>query len=185
VYAERLFAAGGVEQVTIRQIALASGQGNVSAVQYHFGSKDQLLEQILAEHMEALDLRRRSLMDEQELAADAPDLEGLLRILVEPLVEKLESVSGRAYLMIQAQRKPADIPMPAKKLLTTRIRRAVGGEQSDPFAEEFAFLLLFGALNDRARAVKKRGASATVDRELGDALVQALAGMLRGMALAR
>lgn len=179
--AERLFATDGVEKVTLRQIAAASGQGNVSAVQYHFGSKEELLEQILAEHMGPLDHRRRELMDERELSGQALELEDLLRILVDPLVEKLDSVSGRAYLAIQAQRNPAGVPMPATKLLSSRIRRSLDGDSVHPMADRFAVLLLFGALRDHARAGKGRGGVSAEYAELADALVSALAGLFRGM----
>src|SRR3954452_13580700 len=45
--AERLFATAGVHQTTTRQIVEAAGQRNVSAVTYHFGSRDALLAAIL------------------------------------------------------------------------------------------------------------------------------------------
>lgn len=42
-----LFAKKGIDAVSMRQIALASGQSNVAAIQYHFGNKDQLLAEVL------------------------------------------------------------------------------------------------------------------------------------------
>ena len=41
--AERLFAERGIDGVSLRQIGTAAGNGNNSAVQYHFGSKERLL----------------------------------------------------------------------------------------------------------------------------------------------
>ena len=41
--AERLFAIRGVHETTTREITEAAGQRNVSAVTYHFGSRDALL----------------------------------------------------------------------------------------------------------------------------------------------
>src|SRR4051794_41890454 len=40
--AEALFAERGIEGVSLRQIGAAAGNGNNSAVQYHFGTKDRL-----------------------------------------------------------------------------------------------------------------------------------------------
>ena len=38
--AERLFARRGLYQVTVREITEAAGQRNVSALNYHFGSRE-------------------------------------------------------------------------------------------------------------------------------------------------
>src|SRR3546814_12753028 len=41
--AERLFGEHGVDAISVRQITLAAGQSNNSAVAHHFGSKEDLL----------------------------------------------------------------------------------------------------------------------------------------------
>ena len=41
--AEQLFAAHGVDGVSLRQITREAGQRNTTALQYHFGSRDGLL----------------------------------------------------------------------------------------------------------------------------------------------
>ena len=48
--AEQLFAQQGVDRVSLREIAIAAGQRNVSAATYHFGSKRELIETILERH---------------------------------------------------------------------------------------------------------------------------------------
>ena len=45
--AERLFALQGVAATTIRQINAAAGQRNQSAIHYHFGSRDGILDAIM------------------------------------------------------------------------------------------------------------------------------------------
>ncbi len=45
--AERLFARRGLYQVTVREITEAAEQRNVSALSYHFGSREGLLDAIL------------------------------------------------------------------------------------------------------------------------------------------
>jgi AcrR family transcriptional regulator len=84
--AERLFAMHGVDGVPLRQIGTAAGMGNKSAVQYHFGSKEALLEAILASRLEHL-TRRRILLEARMLVDD-------LRSVVEahqlPLMELAE-----------------------------------------------------------------------------------------------
>jgi len=61
--AERLFAERGVDGVSLRQIGAAAGSGNNSAVQYHFGSKDQLIQAIFEYRLPRLYERRRQLVD--------------------------------------------------------------------------------------------------------------------------
>ena len=56
--AERLFATRGVYQVTVREIVNAAGQRNVSALTYHFGSREGLLEAILIQHGDPTDVAR-------------------------------------------------------------------------------------------------------------------------------
>ena len=47
--AEGLFADYGIEAVSARQIALAAGQRYLSAIRYHFGTKDDLIVALLAQ----------------------------------------------------------------------------------------------------------------------------------------
>ena len=62
--AEKLFALYGIEGVSLRQIGAAAGNGNNSAVQYHFGSKDQLVQAIFQHRMPGLHQRRTLLIAE-------------------------------------------------------------------------------------------------------------------------
>ena len=41
--AERLFAERGIDNVSIREIVRASGQSNLSAAHYHFGTREALV----------------------------------------------------------------------------------------------------------------------------------------------
>jgi AcrR family transcriptional regulator len=66
--AERLFALHGIDGVSLRQIGAAAGNANNSAVQYHFGSKDKLIEAIFACRLPRLH-QRRSLL----IAMRSPD----------------------------------------------------------------------------------------------------------------
>jgi len=63
--AERLFARHGIEGVSLRQIGAAAGNGNNSAVQYHFGSKDQLIQAIFEDRLPRLHERRKLLIAER------------------------------------------------------------------------------------------------------------------------
>ncbi|MGX7677947.1 TetR/AcrR family transcriptional regulator [Jatrophihabitans sp. DSM 45814] len=60
--AERLFAQHGVQGVSLRQIGAAAGNANNSAVQYHFGTKQQLVQAIYEYRLTGLCTRREELI---------------------------------------------------------------------------------------------------------------------------
>ena len=64
--AERLFAERGYEGVSLREIGAAAGSGNNSAVQYHFGSKEQLVVAIFENRLTYIDDRRAILIAQLE-----------------------------------------------------------------------------------------------------------------------
>src|SRR5690606_16402397 len=79
--------------MSLRVVQQESGQRNKSAAQYHFGSRDGLIEAVLATRMGAVNERRRELLDaidrdDRELGADGDtgDRASRLRRLVEALV---------------------------------------------------------------------------------------------------
>lgn len=98
--AERLFARGGIEGVTSREIVEAAQQRNVSAVTYHFGSREGLLLEILSRRGGPVDAergRRRSSLDAK------PSVLELVECLVAPYAALLDDQGGRSYLRIVAQ----------------------------------------------------------------------------------
>jgi AcrR family transcriptional regulator len=180
--AEKLFAREGFDRVTLRQIARASGQGNVAAVQYHFGSKEGLLAAIVDAHRAGIDEERRVLLEESEARGQGEDLSTLLRILIEPLARKLDSPSGRAYLRIQAQGLGNEKMRPATRVMVQRIGRIfdrLEGLEPNRYRDRFGILLLFHALADRARQEENGGATRN-DRKLFErALSESLHGLYR------
>lgn len=99
--AERLFAERGIAGVSLRQVGTAAGQRNNSAAQYHFGSRQGLVEAIVAVRSAPIDTRRAALL--AGLTAH-PTLEDLLRVVVLPLAETIGSdAAGSYYLRFLAQ----------------------------------------------------------------------------------
>lgn len=98
--AMRLFAERGVFEVSLAQIVREAGQRNASAVHYHFGSRDQLLIEILAPTVEQLrDRRRQMLAALDQLAADDP--RPVVEAIVTPLLELAhQGWQGRAWMKI-------------------------------------------------------------------------------------
>jgi AcrR family transcriptional regulator len=101
--AERLFATRGVYQVTVREIVNAAGQRNVSALTYHFGSREGLLEAILIQHGDPTDVARGEHL--ARIGRDAATRE-LVDALVVPYAAHLATPDGRDYLRIVAQLAP-------------------------------------------------------------------------------
>jgi AcrR family transcriptional regulator len=84
--AERLIAAHGLAGVSLRQIGAASGNGNNSAVIYHFGTKEQLVEAIFEYRLPRLRDRRAFLIEERR----PTDLRGWLECQVRAVLEQSE-----------------------------------------------------------------------------------------------
>jgi len=76
-----LFAANGIGATSLREIRLAAGQGNVAALQYHFGDKQGLLRALLDRELPVLVDRRRALLP------DAHDLRSIAAVFVLPFAE--------------------------------------------------------------------------------------------------
>ncbi|HEY4362115.1 MAG TPA: TetR/AcrR family transcriptional regulator [Bryobacteraceae bacterium] len=87
--AEKLFALNGFKPTSLRDIT-AEAQVNLAAVNYHFQSKDSLIDAVIARRMEPVGRRRIEMLD-----AAGPDatLEQILTAFLAPVFEfKVESV---------------------------------------------------------------------------------------------
>jgi len=101
--AEVLFAERGLDGVSLNEITKASGQRNASALHYHFGGKDGLLEAILDKHQPSIDDERQRMLDKLDPTKE-PSLRSLVEILVLPLVAKLDDPDGGAeFIRVMAQ----------------------------------------------------------------------------------
>lgn len=100
--AEQLFAARGIESVSLREIARSAGAKNVMSVQYHFTDREGVLAAILDKHLPAVEARRHALLDDAESQAP-PAMRTLAAALVTPLAAKLDDADGgRAFLRVYA-----------------------------------------------------------------------------------
>jgi AcrR family transcriptional regulator len=84
--AERMFADHGVDGVSMRQIGTAVGSGNNSAVLYHFGSKEKLVQAIFEYRLPRLRERRGALIAERQPS----DLRGWLECQIAVVLEQSE-----------------------------------------------------------------------------------------------
>jgi AcrR family transcriptional regulator len=88
--AERLVAERGIHAVSVREVVLAADQRNNSAVTYHFGSRQGLLDAVWALRSGPINVRRADLLAEARLRATPPRLEDLVRAYVVPLIEEVD-----------------------------------------------------------------------------------------------
>ena len=101
--AETLFATRGIDAVSLREITVAAGVRNSTALQYHFGDREGILRAVLRKHYPDVELRRHALLDEYETGATS-ELRPLVAAFVRPAASKLaDQDGGREYLRIMAQ----------------------------------------------------------------------------------
>jgi AcrR family transcriptional regulator len=101
--AEQLFAAHGIDGVSLREINRAAGQSNTGAVQYHFGDRDGLVRALIDKHRRDTEPRRHALLDQYE-EAGSDDLRALAAALVSPMASKLSDPNGgREYLQVSSE----------------------------------------------------------------------------------
>lgn len=102
--AEQLWGERGIEGVSMREIRLAAGQRNTSALQFHFGDRDGLLLALAQRHLpEVAAIQERlyaTLIAEQR----TDEFEGLVEVLVRPNADYLHrGPSARAWVKLSAE----------------------------------------------------------------------------------
>src|ERR1035438_37373 len=80
--AQLLFARNGVDAVTVQQIVAAAGQRNNAALHYHFGSKEELIRQLVVDGAAVLDERRRGMLRDIEARGGPATIREVLQVLV-------------------------------------------------------------------------------------------------------
>ena len=83
----RLFAERGVDGVTVREIATASGQKNHGVVGYYYGSKEALVREIIVDGAIAIDQRRNALLDELEAKRGPKTVREVVDVLIFPAAD--------------------------------------------------------------------------------------------------
>jgi AcrR family transcriptional regulator len=83
--AERLFAQNGIAGTTVRDITGGAG-ANVASVNYYFGSREALLQAVIARRQEPLNEERLRLLAEAAPAGEPPQLRAVLHALAAPCV---------------------------------------------------------------------------------------------------
>lgn len=119
--ASTVFLDEGFELATVREITLRADV-NVSAINYYFGSKDELLHAVLDRLMEPYTQAR---LDALDAAGEHPALERIVEALVRPMVELSRDASGArplTRLIQQVRARPSEASL---RFFTQRVDVAV------------------------------------------------------------
>jgi AcrR family transcriptional regulator len=104
--AERLFAEHGIAAVSNRQVSEAAGQGNHYAVGYHFGTRADLVREIVRRRGTAMEQLRTRMLDG---ITDAADLRAWVSCLVRPATDHLAALPAPTWyarFVAQADTEP-------------------------------------------------------------------------------
>lgn len=99
--AQRLFAERGIDGVSIDQILAAAGQRNKASLHYHFGTKLDLVRELVVDGAKVIDAKRQAMLDQLERDGHLTARK-LMEALVLPVLE-LYAITGQAtYLRMIA-----------------------------------------------------------------------------------
>jgi AcrR family transcriptional regulator len=101
--AERIVAERGLPAMSLRKVQEAAGQANRTAAQYHFGSRDGLIDAILSERMGPVDAERRRMLDVLDTAGATAGVRELVEVLVLPVAKLSIARPGSRYARFLAQ----------------------------------------------------------------------------------
>lgn len=187
-FAERRFAEHGVEGISLRHLSAGAGAGNVSAVQYHFGSKDGLIAAIFAHRLPDMQTRRDLLVQERK----PNDLRSWVGCQVTTVLQQSD-LPGSRYLGFAAMvnrddrrdgltRIPDDLRIPVVEFhrhIEEQLHALPRRLRAHRTAQAMNLLLTAGA--DRERAHAHQQPTLPVEIETGD-LIDGVVGFLEAAA---
>jgi len=100
---ERMMGTQGIDQPSLQDIAAEAGQANKFAVQYHFGSREGLLDAIFALRMRNIQARRLELMGQAEAQGLDRDLACLIEAVFIPMSEQIDEAGRHSYARLVLQ----------------------------------------------------------------------------------
>jgi AcrR family transcriptional regulator len=101
--AERLIGQHGFDGVSLQQIAVEAGHSNKFAVQYHFGSKNGVVDAVFATRLPRIDERRRKIFEALKANKRELTVRTLFWVLFQPVYDEVDSQGAHAYARFAAQ----------------------------------------------------------------------------------
>lgn len=99
--AEVLFAQRGFEGASLRQLTAAAGV-NLAAVNYHFGSKEKLVEQVFRRRLDTLNAQRMAALA-KAMGSGHATLEDVVEAFIRPALELSHDESGSLFMRVLAR----------------------------------------------------------------------------------
>jgi AcrR family transcriptional regulator len=189
VTAERLFAEHGVQVVSNRHISEAAGQGNNAAVNYHFGTKVDLVRAITRKRSERVERLRAELVEAVGGPGELRDWVACLVLPTTTYLRELGSPTWFARFTAQVLTDPAlraivaeeSLTSPALKQVVAGLNRNLAALPPDVRAErgDMARQLLIHMTAERERALAEDTATPRASwDEAGAGLIDAITGLL-------
>ena len=184
--AEWLFAEHGISSVSNRQIGAAAGQGNTSAVGYHFGAKEELIRALIRRFDGEAEVFRAAMVNQ---IGDSAQLRDWVRCLVLPYTETLAArrpPTWYARLNAQIMADPVLRNIQLEEAVSASLQQVIRGlEVSTPELpaavlrerELMASHILIQTCADFERGQADAPASGKTWRKVGSGLVDALVGL--------
>ncbi len=101
--AEIAFARDGIDGASLREIAAKAGQRNHHAVQYHFGSREALVQAVFDYRMDQMETARGTMLE----TARQPDRIGMTRAIAEtiflPQIDLIDEYGDNSYAAFLCQ----------------------------------------------------------------------------------
>ncbi|WP_310618378.1 TetR/AcrR family transcriptional regulator [Flexibacterium corallicola] len=114
--AESLLAENGLGSTSVRMITEMAG-ANVAAVNYHFGSKEDLVRAVILRRLSEIDDMRMQRLDALEVGGRSPSIEEITRAFIEPLiVHGISRETGKMVPFIVLVRQVMSDPEVGQKL---------------------------------------------------------------------
>ncbi len=102
--AERLFAERGIDNVSIREIVRASGQSNLSAAHYHFGTREALVGALVERRIRVINTLRHERFDRLVAQGRDDSVHAIVQATVEVLAQVVRQLPwGPHYVRVAAQ----------------------------------------------------------------------------------
>jgi len=189
----RLFAARGIN-APLSDVVKEAGQKNTSALHYHFGGREGLIDAIVEVTNVRIEDARRAMLDELE-ARDDVTIRDLVRSMIEPWAALLDDQRGRWFLSVLSQfdhrmdqwEEPGRAPAEAMRNIVRLLELSPAGVPDAVKRERITQLLsmVAEALGVRARHID-RGGRLRLDHDafVGN-LVDMMVGALTADALVR
>lgn len=163
----QLFAKRGIDGVGIREIVAAAGFKNVGSVRYHFGTKEDLVRQIVIDGARDAEAWRNEKLEAAEAASNGkPELREILKILLGPATEDRMSHVYIRFIAQVIQNNPELAPQRIDPGLLLGIRRSRRhlrrflpgvGKAARRERVEFLYVYMLHTIASRAAEVERAG----------------------------